>query len=132
MLEKRKKEYYAALEKCNRSLEVEQWVEFFGSIIIEAHKESMSLLTFLIEKSKTLNALSGQINPRQAKVLLRMFAEGPSGFKGGLSAENYIAMTKTTRSTATRDLTDLIKKGALVKTGKLRHTRYQLNLYFLK
>ena len=57
-----------------------------------------------------------------------MFAEGPHGFKGGLSAENYIAITKATRATATRDLTDLVEKGALVKTGELRHTRYRLHL----
>lgn len=48
--------------------------------------------------------------------------------KRGLSAENYIAITKTTRATATRDLADLVKKGALIKTGELRHTRYRLNL----
>jgi Fic family protein len=128
MLEKRKKEYYSALEKCNRTLEVQPWVDFFAHIVIEAHEESMGMLTFLIEKSKMLTALSGQINPRQTKALLRMFAEGPSGFQGGLSAENYIAITKTPRATATRDLTDLVKKGALVKSGELRHTRYRLNL----
>jgi Fic family protein len=48
--------------------------------------------------------------------------------EGGLSAEKYIAITKTTRATATRDLADLVEKGALVKTGELRHTRYWLNL----
>lgn len=128
MLEKRKKEYYAALEKCNRTLEVEEWTEFFSRVILEAHEESISLLYFLIEKSKMFNALSDKLNPRQTKVLLRMFAEGPNGFKGGLSAENYIAITKTTRATATRDLADLVEKGALVKTGELRYTRYRLNV----
>ena len=59
---------------------------------------------------------------------MRIFAEGLSGFKGGLSAENYIAVTKTSRATATRDLADLVEKGALTKTGELRHTRYWLNL----
>ncbi len=127
-LEKRKKEYYSSLETCNRSLEAEQWVEFFAHVVIQAHENSMSLLYFLIEKSKMFQALSGQINPRQTKVLLRMFEEGPNGFKGGLSAENYIAITKTTRATATRDLTDLVEKGALCRTGELRHTRYRLNL----
>lgn len=38
-------------------------------------------------------------------------------------AENYITMTKTTR-----DLSDLVKMGALIKTGELRHTRYWLNI----
>jgi Fic family protein len=127
-LEKRKKEYYAALEQCNRTLEVQGWVEFFAKVVLQAHEESMNLLYFLIEKSKILRALSGQINPRQTKALLRMFDEGPSGFKGGLSAENYIAITKASRASATRDLTDLVEKGALIKTGELRHTRYRLNL----
>lgn len=128
VLEKRKKEYYTAIEKCNRTLEVDHWVEFFVDAILQAQKESIDLLYFLIEKSKMLNALSGQLNTRQEKVLLRIFAEGLSGFKGGLSAENYISITKTSRATATRDLADLVQKGALVKTGELRHTRYWLNL----
>ena len=78
--------------------------------------------------SKLINDLKGKINNRQEKVLLRMFREGLKGFSGGLSAENYIAITKTSRATATRDLGDLVKKGALYKTGHLRHTRYWLNI----
>lgn len=128
IFEKRKKEYYSALEECNRTLEVEHWVEFFTNVVLQAQKESMSLLFFLIEKSRMLMSLADQLNPRQEKVLLRMFEEGPSGFKGGLSAENYIAISKTSRATATRDLNDLIQKGALWKTGELRNTRYWLNL----
>jgi Fic family protein len=57
-----------------------------------------------------------------------MFREGIDGFKGGLSAENYISITKTSRATATRDLQDLVDKRALTKTGELRHTRYHLGL----
>ncbi len=97
-------------------------------MILQAQAESMNLLYFLIEKSKLLTALSGQLNPRQEKVLLRMFKEGLSGFQRGLSADNYIVIAKTSRATATRDLADLVNKKALVKTGELRHTRYWLNL----
>jgi Fic family protein len=50
------------------------------------------------------------------------------GFKGGLSADNYITISKTSRATATRDLQDLVEKGALTRIGALRHTRYFLNL----
>jgi Fic family protein len=57
-----------------------------------------------------------------------MFHEGIDGFKGGLSADNYIGITKAARATATRDLQDLVEKGALTKTGALRHTRYHLNM----
>ncbi|NGX39375.1 MAG: Adenosine monophosphate-protein transferase SoFic [Chlamydiae bacterium] len=128
ILEKKKKIYYSELEKCNRTLEVQDWVEYFAKVILQAQEESMTLLYFLIKKSKMMTALSGQLNSRQEKILLKMFAVGPKGFKGGLSAENYIAITSASRATATRDLTNLVQKGALVKTGELRHTRYWLNI----
>ncbi len=128
LLEKGKKAYYGALEQCNRTLQVQEWVEFFSATILQAQGESMKLLEFLIQKAKLLQAHMGQLNERQQKVLLRIFAEGPGGFKGGLSAENYLSITKTTRATATRDLNDLVEKGALIKTGELRYTRYRLNL----
>lgn len=128
VLEKRKKNYYAALEKCNTTLQIDDWIDFFSEMILLAQQETINLLYFLIEKSKLLSSLSGKINERQEKVLLRMFAEGPSGFKGGLNAEKYVTITKTSRATATRDLADLVEKNALYKTGERRHTRYWLNL----
>ena len=125
-LEKRRKEYYAALESCNRSLSVQSWIEFFCSAVIDAHKDVMQLLHFLLAKGKLLRQLEGELNARQTKALLRMFREGVDGFKGGLSAENYIAITGSSRATATRDLADLVNKGALFKKGSLKHTRYFL------
>lgn len=43
---------------------------------------------------------------------------------GGLSAENYISIAKTSRATVTSDLADLVDKGALYKTGQLRYTGF--------
>ncbi len=57
-----------------------------------------------------------------------MFREGPEGFAGGLNAEKYIAIAKTSRATATRDLQDLVEQGALLRTGERKHTRYWLNI----
>lgn len=130
VLEKRRKEYYRALEACNRTLEATNWVEFFANVILQAQEESLNLLNFIMEKSRLLTKLEGKINSRQEKILLRMFQEGPSGFQGGLSADNYISITGTSRATATRDLTELVELGALFKTGELRHTRYWLNIAF--
>jgi len=128
VLEKRKKEYYQALKACNRTLEVTAWVEFFADAVLQAQAESLLLLNFIIEKSKLLTKLTGKLNLRQEKALLRMFQEGPSGFQGGLSAEKYIAITGASRATATRDLVELVQLGAVFKTGELRHARYWLNL----
>ena len=57
-----------------------------------------------------------------------MFREGPKGFKGGLSGENYVRITGTSRATATRDLQDLVQKNALTKTGEYKSTRYYLKV----
>jgi Fic family protein len=62
------------------------------------------------------------------KALVRMFDAGPEGFLGGLSAKNYISIAGTTTPTATRDLGDLVAKGALKRTGERKTTRYWLNL----
>src|SRR6266705_2331441 len=81
---------------------------------------------FYVAKAKLYERLRGQLNPRQEKVIARMFREGIDGFKGGLSAENYISITRASRATATRDLQDLVSKGVLLRTGERRHTRYAL------
>lgn len=72
--------------------------------------------------------LRNKLNERQENVLERMFREGIDGFKGGLSAENTISITGAPRTTVTRDLNDLVAKGALTKTGRLKYTRYHLNI----
>ena len=68
------------------------------------------------------------MNPRQEKALRRLFRAEPEGFEGGLSAANYRSITGAPASTATRDLADLVAKGALRRTGARRHTRYWLEL----
>jgi Fic family protein len=70
--------------------------------------------------------LRGEINERQEKALLRIFREGPDGFVGGLSAGNYRTITGASLATATRDLADLVEKGALIRTGERRYARYRL------
>ena len=67
-------------------------------------------------RPKLYEKLRGKLNERQSKAIARMFQEDIDGFKGGLSAENYISITQASRATATRDLQDLVAKGAL--TGK--------------
>tara|TARA_R110002020_G_scaffold36134_9_gene108639 strand:- start:1529 stop:2629 length:1101 start_codon:yes stop_codon:yes gene_type:complete len=121
-----KKAYYDKLERYNKGLEITGWVEYFAATILKAQSHSLSLIEFVIAKTRLYDRLRGQLNARQEKVIARMFREGPDGFKGGLSAENYISITGTSRATATRDLADLVAKGALARTGERRYARYQL------
>jgi Fic family protein len=104
IIEENKREYYEALGECNSNLDASSWVTFFSNLIIESQKYSIEALEFLVSKSKLMHSLDGKINPRQEKTLIRIFDAGLEGFKGGLSAENYITITKASRATATRDL----------------------------
>jgi Fic family protein len=124
----RRASYYNALEAASRQNEITNWLAWFGGVTIEAQGRTLALIEFLIEKAKLFDRLKGQLNERQQKALLRMFKEGPEGFKGGLSAGKYSTITGASPATATRDLADLTAKGALVRTGELRHARYTLSV----
>ena len=123
-----RKRYYAMLEHSNKELEVTAWLEYFAETVLDAQAYALRLVDFLIAKTRLYDRLVGSLNERQEKVLARMFSEGVEGFKGGLSAENYMAITGASPATATRDLADLVLKGALTRTGERRHTRYWLNI----
>lgn len=88
----------------------------------------MKLLHFLIAQSRLLRSFGAELNERQEKVLMKLFAAGPEGFSSGLSAEKYLSITKASRATLTRDLAALVAKGILKKTGERRHVRYWLCL----
>jgi Fic family protein len=124
----RRKAYYEALEAANQHMEITNWVAWFAGIAIEAQRRTISLVDFLIDKTKLLDRLKGELNERQTKALLRMFREGPEGFKGGLNAGKYSTITGASPATTTRDLSDLVVKGALAREGELRHARYRLNV----
>ncbi|MBX3406613.1 MAG: Fic family protein [Phycisphaeraceae bacterium] len=124
----RQKAYYRALEAANRSCEINGWLTWFAGICLEAQQRTAVQVEFLIDKARLLDRLRGRLNSRQEMALLRMLDEGPAGFKGGLSAGNYISITKAAPATATRDLGELVEMGALQRTGERRHTRYHLTL----
>jgi Fic family protein len=127
-IERKRKDYYAALERNNKDNEITDWLTYFAKTVLEAQKNTLKRVDFYLAKAKLYERLRGRLNERQEKVIARMFRQGIDGFKGGLSAENYIRITEASRATTTRDLQDLVEKGALMKTGELRHTRYYLNL----
>ena len=124
----KKKEYYEALELQNKNNQVTPWLLYFGKTIIGAQQRTIKQVDFTISKAKFITTHTNKLNTRQLRVITRIFKEGPKEFFGGLSAKNYISIAKTTSSTATRDLTDLVEKGVFIKTGVLKHTRYSLNL----
>ncbi|HHW3800057.1 TPA: Fic family protein, partial [Legionella pneumophila] len=128
ILLKKRKEYYQQLGLASKTLDLTSWLLWFANIALEAQQNTYMYIDFIIKKSVILREAEGKINPRQEKVLLRLFHAGPEGFVGGLSAKNYMSITGATIATTTRDLNDLVKKNILKRTGELKATRYFLNL----
>ncbi len=124
----RRRSYYEILEASNKHNEISTWLAWFAGIALEAQQRTQAHVGFLIDKTKLLDRLRGALNQRQMEVLVRVLREGPEGFKGGLSAGNYVSIAKTSPATARRDLADLVDKGAFTRTGERRHARYHLTI----
>lgn len=116
--------YYEALEAANKGVEVTEWLAHFAATTLEAQLRTLAHVEFLIDKTRLLDRMRENLNDRQQRALLRLLREGPSGFTGGLSAGNYVSITKTSTATASRDLADMVKKGALTRSGDRKRTRY--------
>jgi len=123
-----KKTYYLQLEKASRgSLDVNVWLDYFADTIIKAQEIAREEVNFVLSKTRFYEAYGNQLNDRQARMVSRVFAEGRKGFEGGITTRKYEAITKCPNRTASRDLSDLVAKGAIVPlAGGGRTTRYEL------
>lgn len=123
-----KKMYYAALQKASQSLEIDDWINYFGETILQAQRVYVQTVSFSIKKSHFFASNKALLNDRQQRVISRMLAEGEDEFTGGMNARKYQAIAKVSKATATRDLQDLVEKQILVSKGGGRSTNYQVNL----
>lgn len=127
-IQRTRKRYYDMLERANKSNEIDEWLSYFGATVLEAQQTTIRRVDFYVAKARFYERLRDQLNERQQRVIARMFREGIDGFRGGLSAKNYITIADISPATATRDLQDLVAKGALIRSGELKYARYHLSL----
>ncbi|MDY0885425.1 DeoR family transcriptional regulator [Dongia soli] len=127
-IQHKRRDYYPALELNNKNQEITDWQLYFENTILEAQDTTMKRVEFYLAKAKLYEKMKGLLNAHQEKAIARMFHEGLDGFEGGMSADDHITITSASRTTARRDLQELVAKGALTRTGALRHTCYHLGL----
>ena len=113
-IERKRSRYYEELKRAQRSNEITEWIYYFMETVLEAQTYTEKQIEFSIEKTKLFDRIGSSINTRQQKVLLKMLANGPDGFEGGMSAKKYVSITRTSRATATRDLQNLVDQGVFV------------------
>jgi len=131
-----KKAYYEVLEKTTGfrkkedSLDITLWLEFFLKILLKSLKEAEQGLQYIKEKTNFWdNHREKEFNSRQIKVLNKILDLGAENFEGGLTKRKYVSISKTSTSTATNDLKQLLQWGCLKQTSgtKGRGTSYYIN-----
>ncbi len=119
--------YYRALEQAGRDgMDVNPFLDYFAGVALRAQEIALREVRFVLGKARFFSRFDARLNARQRKAALRVFAEGSKGFAGGLSRNNYQAITKASSATATRDLADLVRIGAMTSAGEGRSVRYAL------
>ena len=128
MIHKHKKEYYDQLSAASSGdLDITEWIEYFVKTIYAAVLDSQEAIKEEVRQAFFWKQHGDALNERQKKVIARMFKEGKEGFKGGLSAQKYMKIAHCSKSTATRDLAELLHLGCIYQLpGSGRSTRYEI------
>ena len=128
-IHKERSDYYGAIEKAQKGDgDITPWLEWFLGCARRAIEHSEQEVEKALRKTRFWQRVAAhELNERQARAVTRLLEAGPGGFEGGLTNQKYRGMTKASKVTATRDLSDLLGRGILVQLGEGRATRYELN-----
>jgi Fic family protein len=64
-IERKRSEYYAALERNNKETGITGWLEYFANTILEAQNNSIRRVDFYVAKAKFCEKHRGTLNARQ-------------------------------------------------------------------
>jgi len=120
----RRKSYYAILESTQKGgLNITAWVLWFLDTLNDELLNTLGTIEQTLSKTNYWRRVDQtQLTAEQVKVLNRLL---DGEFELGINSSQYQKVTKVSRATATRHLSQLVKVGCLVKTDAGgRSTRY--------
>ena len=124
-IRKERNEYYFILEQTQKgSLDITIWIQWFLGCLERAYTSTEIILSSVLTKAAfwKRNAMIA-LNKRQQIIVNKLL----DGFEGKLTTTKYAKITKCSRDTALRDVTDLIEKNILIKEDGLgKNTAYLL------
>ncbi len=125
-----RKGYYFMLEEAGKNgLDITDWLKWFLQTLTLAVNESQWIIEQVIQKTHFWHKHKDTpLNARQRKVLNRLLDTGER-FEGGMTTRQYASISKCSKVTASRDLSDLESKDILQKRpGGGRSTSYAVKL----
>mgnify|MGYP005993412935 CR=1 FL=1 len=129
-IEADKRGYYAALQAGRRikgdTIDATPFVVWLIGRLEAGVDEAGREARFLVRRNAFL-AANAALPDRPLAGLRRLFAEGQARVEQGLSAGPYGKIARVSAATATRDLTDLERRGVLIRSAEGgRSTRYHI------
>jgi len=94
-------------------------------------QNGLKSIEYLIQKTKFWDKYREfALNKRQIKVINKILDMGSENFEGGISTKKYIALTKVSKATAVRDISQLVEFGCIkqIEGSSGRNIRYELNI----
>lgn len=127
----RREAYFYHLESTQKgSLDITPWLLWFLNTLREALEQALLRIdSALVKTNFWQQHATTVLNERQIKVLYRLLDSAGEEFAQGINAREYQALAKVSKTTATRDMAELVKKNCLYKQpGGGRSTRYSVLL----
>lgn len=124
-IRKERNEYYFILEQTQKgSLDITIWLQWFLGCLERAYETTETTLQSVLAKAEFWKKNATIIlNKRQLMIINKLL----DGFDGKLNTSKYAKITKCSRDTALRDVTDLMEKNILTKEeGQGKNTTYVL------
>ncbi len=93
--------------------------------------EALKNIEYVIQKTKFWDTYRQKpLNQRQIKVINKILDMGAENFEGGINTKKYISLTKVSKATAVRDITQLVEFGCIkqIKGTKGRNIRYEVQV----
>jgi Fic family protein len=128
--------YYKILDKTtnlllNKKYDLTPWLIWHLTILNNAMQQALKNIEYLIQKTKFWDLhRKNALNERHIKVLNKILDMGHENFEGGLSTKKYIALTRVSKATAIRDITELLKFGCIeqIENTAGRNIRYKIKI----
>ena len=129
-LQENRRAYYDALNSAQTGgLDITPWIIWFLAQFFNACQKTEQHITNALQKAQFWSShLDSNFNQRQRKTLQKLLDAGDDGFLGGMTAEKHSKITGASKATATRDLTGLLAKDALISRGVGKATKYYIDV----
>ena len=124
-IQRERKAYYDCLETTQKGdMDVSAWLEWFLACLLRAIQGAEHTLAQVLAKAHFWQRWGGTpMNDRQIQMLNKLL----DGFDGKLTSSKWATIGKCSQDTALRDITDLLARGVLKKSGASgRSTSYEL------